>query len=300
MNPRNLLSTEAVLLCLWLSCVNAFGADFTLEIYGDSISAGFLDETKLVAAPTLPEIGKIISDLATAKISGNPSYITAHENRSLAWPATLSQFFGKEVVVQNHAVTGAKSVDLISELSFGSSAKEAMAFFFIGHNDLCHNTLSAEELSQNFRANFERALKLWNASHSGATAYFLPVSEIERLYQSLDGTVWHNSGSHAYTCEDSWTRLFPYCRTHYEKFKQGTLTDFLSPRIEKMRNVLRELASLWDRKNTRGNHFEYLESLEQLPYTPSYFAVDCYHLSSEGQAEFGSRVFHAIKTARFQ
>ena len=59
-----------------------------------------------------------------------------------------------------------------------SKDPKAKAFFFIGHNDLCKNTNTPEEIADAFEANYLDALNYWESNHRGGTAYLMPVGKI--------------------------------------------------------------------------------------------------------------------------
>src|SRR5688572_18811663 len=117
----------------------AMAADLRMETYGDSLTAGFLSHTSVLDAPPLTQIEKIMSSLALFKITKNISHLEKHETRSFAWPALVGKSLSEDLELVNLAVSGAKSPELLKQVTkAGETKTKTIAFFFIGHNDLCH------------------------------------------------------------------------------------------------------------------------------------------------------------------
>ncbi|MBI4404253.1 MAG: hypothetical protein HY537_08835 [Deltaproteobacteria bacterium] len=276
-----------------LSCVLLFYVLFNfanhaqatiIEAFGDSLTAGMLSYTNVENAPPLTDVSRILSDFAKYAITKNPVHIEPHERRDIAWPKQLSNIttLGSEVL--SYAVSGAKTKELITQVQKATSDSPTLSFFFIGHNDLCKNTKSPDEIAQEYKSNFEWALTQWHITHSDSTAVFIPVGKMYRAYQVLEHVIWHRPvGNVTYSCKDSWQKLFPYCPSYYHMQKEGQLEAFLRPRIEAMNTALDALANEWENKGLK-NHFRYLKEVySATDYEPGFFAVDCFHLSQNGQ-----------------
>jgi len=267
----------------------------TMETYGDSLTAGFLTNTNVTNAPSLKVISDIYSDLAMYKVSGDKKYIAPYEPPELGWPfavARLLESVADPITIKNFAVSGAKTVDLIGQVGRnGVTLAPTMAFFFMGHNDLCEAKGTPEEIGRTYAATFERALIQWNRNHRDSAAYFMPVGDVHRVFETLKGYVWHDGPVKKYACEDSWTRYFPYCPKYGRLHKEGKLREYLQPKIQAMNDALERLAFDWDKKGA-GNRFHYLKDLHDSPYQENFFAVDCFHLSHEGQKALAERIAH--------
>lgn len=287
--------TGVVALVSLVLTTTAPAKEIAMEAYGDSITAAFLSGTQVTNAPTLEEMGKIWSDLAMYKISGDKKYLTPHHKPNLAWPQLIADIWtsqGHTIKLKNYAISGAKTKDLISQLG-GERTADATSFFFMGHNDLCDNKNTPEAIGAQFGKEYKAALKLWDSKHVGATAYVIPVADIHRVYKTLEGYVWHNRDGRTYRCEDSWTKYFPYCTSYYKKLKDGTLEEFLAPRIAAMNEAVDKVVSEADRDSGR-NHYKTLVQFKNKAYEKDYFAVDCFHLSKEGQSALAENVAKEI------
>jgi hypothetical protein len=162
----------------------------------------------------------------------------------------------------------------------------------MGHNDLCGNNASPQEMAAQFERQYTLALTEWDKRHQGATAFLIPIGEVHKVYEALAGYTWFQSGGTTYGCEDSWKKLFPYCPKYAEMADNHELTPFLAPRIEAMNSRLLDLARKWNHQSTR-NHYRSAEH-SGFPFTPALFAVDCYHLSANGQKVVAKAVYDAI------
>jgi lysophospholipase L1-like esterase len=285
-----------MLICLLLA-KSALAVNATMEIYGDSLTAGFLDSTSVVSPPTLPEISSIISDLALYKLTNDENLIHKHEGRDNAWPADLAHLVeaatpNLNLTVQNLAVSGATTSELASQIKDAPDASE-YGMFFIGHNDLCKDTDSVDTVAAKFSASFETAVRIWDKDHSNAKGYLIPVGQIQRVYDTLHGLVWYQ-GAVQYKCEDSWTKFFPYCPSYADMYANGTLDAFLGPRIDAMNNSLAALAQKMNGSSAHGNHYEYVAGIDKETYEKEYFAIDCYHLSELGQSTLAEKIYQVV------
>src|SRR5262249_25946305 len=118
------------------------------------------------------------------------------------------------------------------------------------------------------------------------------------VYEVLAGYVWHKDGSSTYSCEDSWSKLFPYCVSYYNMLKSNQLEGFLAPRIAAMNSALDKLASEWSQKSTR-NHYISLPHVHDDPYEKNYFAVDCFHMSELGQQTLAHKIMSEMGKSAF-
>jgi hypothetical protein len=131
------------------------------------------------------------------------------------------------------------------------------------------------------------ALDEWDRTHKSSTAYLIPVSDIHRVYDTLQGYVWYRGVKRDYRCEYSWANF--YCPSHLAKFKQGKLQSYMEPRLKAMNENLEELARYWEKKS-KTNHYVYLDHTHEVTYKPEYFAIDCFHLSETGQQSMANRI----------
>jgi len=278
---------------------SAFAQTIILEAFGDSITAGLLSYTNATDNNDLKVVSKILSELVMFKLTKNRDYLINHEKHELAWPQLLANRLTKSDVnfeIRNYALSGARSDLLPEEVEHAKVVKEdetAIAFFFIGHNDLCHHKGTPEELASEYMLNFNKAVEAWDKKHKGAKAFFVSIAEIQRIYPLLDGQTWYESGRGRYRCNDSWEKLFPYCLSFYKKYQQGTLNDYLSPRVETINNSLDQMASEWKAKSSRNQYF-HIGMDSKADFKNNFFAVDCYHLSTEGQKFISDQVFNTI------
>lgn len=292
-------SFRACLCALFFSAV-CFSAPQTFETYGDSLTVGFLSATNLTEDPPLSLITDIYNAIFQWKLLGDVSSIEPYQKPELSWPVQLAsqvESQPNEITVINNAVSGNKSSDLLAEVTGAQFPKpDSVAFFFIGHNDFCDNSDSPEMLAASFINNYNLAIAAWEKQHQGATAYFMPIGDIPRVFSTLDGFEWHTAqdGSPKLTCYDSWTRLFPYCPRYAHMQEAGQLGNYLSPRINAMNSALEKQVAQWDKQSGKNRYF-YLKGVDQAPFQDSYFAIDCFHLSATGQKELASHVFDKVK-----
>jgi lysophospholipase L1-like esterase len=273
------------------------GVDLRLEAFGDSLTAGFLSGTTLTAAPPLPEISDIISDMALFKLIKNPAVLVKLHRPDLAWPQLLAQLEGKRlsarVSVDNQAVSGAHVANLVSQVSRVRVSNETtQAYFFIGHNDLCNNPKEVTSLVGELINHYRVGLEAWDKTHEGGTAYLIPVAAIQDVYEVLHGYKWYTGPKVNYTCEDSWDKLFPYCRSYHRLYKTGKLEEYLIPRVRGINQGLEKLAEEWDRRSLRKNHFRFLKDFDRLSFRPEFFAVDCYHISPAVQRAIAEALYN--------
>ncbi|MBY0372128.1 SGNH/GDSL hydrolase family protein [bacterium] len=281
-------------LFLWASAAHAYDS---VEAYGDSLTAGFMSRTDVTHAPPLPEMSGIISDLAMFFMTKDRTYLAKHHAPELAWPALLATELGgnNPLPLDNHAVSGARSWNLLDEVkSHPQRGVTTRAFFFIGHNDLCNSTDSPQALADSFKQEVGSAVEEWDRNHKDSVAYLVPVGKIGEVYKILNGYVWHKGSQKNYSCVDSWTKLFPYCVSHYAKFKAGILDTYLNPRRDAMNTALEKLSEEWTLKSS-SNQFHYLANAQDIQYAPEFFAVDCFHLSPTGQKAVAERVIDLIE-----
>ncbi len=276
-------------LSFFLSTVALASSGYRLETYGDSLTAGFLSHLSLMNPPSLKDIGKIMSDGAMFRLTGEGHYIAAHEDKKRAWPNQLADILrrdGSVVEVENHAVTASKAGDLKSQLVEQGSG--ALAFFFSGHNDLCDNPAAVEDLVAGIIQGFDRALSKWDATHSGSRAILIPMARVDKVFATLKGHVWYH-GKTEYRCEDSWNKFFPYCMGFARKAKDGTLEEFVKPRSEALDLAMSVLVDKWNHRS-KFNSFEIMLGALSTDFLAEYFSVDCYHLGPNGQAKFAQLI----------
>lgn len=277
----------------------AFSQGAVIEAFGDSLTAGLLNYTNATHQNELGTVSNILSDLAMFKLTKDRGYLKKHEKGSLAWPQLLANHLKTSEVsfeVRNYGISGAKSEVLYDEVTHAlpvSPDTQTIAFFFIGHNDLCHNKGSEDDLSTEYGSNVNRALEAWDQTHRGAKAFLVSIAEVHRIYPLLDGQTWFEGEKGRYRCNESWDKLFPYCPAFYKKFKQGKLDDYLAPRVEVVNKKLEDLSRDWRSKSVRNQYF-HIQMAPGADFRKHFFAVDCYHLSQEGQAFVSEQIFNAI------
>lgn len=288
--PKGKSMNPFLFLYVSIFCL-ACRAEITLETYGDSLTAGMLSNTNVTQVDSLSSVETILEDFASYSLTHDPKYISPHEVRSLAWPMKLSTWLHTHTV-HNHAVSGARVEHIPSQVE-GASLAPAFAFFFIGHNNLCANVATEKELEETIYHHMNKTLEMWDSKHLNSRAYLLPVGDIPGVYETLSKHVWYSRAGKVFTCENSWTRFFPYCRMHFEKFKKDELRAYLSPRIRAMNQALNHLSEQWNGRSKK-NSFEYLKMLEGIELKKNYFALDCYHLSEAGQQTLAEQVYRGI------
>ncbi len=294
------VKNSSLFVCLFLTAFFASGVHAAphIEVYGDSISAGFLSHTDVTNAPSLTQMSETISNLAMFLMDKekNRSYVDKEHAPDLAWPKVLSDKIepAGPVDLYNYAVSSSRTWQMAGQVKGNPhTSGETRAFFFIGHNDLCNNMDTPDNIGNEFGNEFSQALALWDATHKDSVAYLIPVADIHRVYEALDGYVWHRGGKRDYSCVDSWTKFFPYCPSHYKKHKAGTLGSYMKPRLAAMNGVLDNLANLWSKKSS-SNKFAYLKDAHDTAYQKEFFAVDCFHLSARGQSMVADRVLQLV------
>jgi len=293
-----------VFLFLLISFSSAWlfaGDSISMETYGDSLTAGFLANTSLKAPPEISELSGLLEELAFAFIEKDREQIKKFEANDKAWPFFLSEILkkdGKGVAdLQNLAVSGSRSGGILSQVQgIGPSEKLTWAFFFVGHNDLCHIKGSEAELVQQFNDHMNEALTEWEKKHKNSVVFLIPAGPVYQLYPVLDNYVWFESEQKTFRCQDAWTKYFPYCAPFYLRYKRGELESYLKPRAESLNQTLPRLAEQWMKKSERGNQYFYLNAQWPLPLQPEYFALDCYHIAEEGQRIFARNIWDAIKS----
>ncbi len=285
-------------LCALLMWGSASFAQDHIEAYGDSITAGFLSHTNVTAAPPLSDLSKIITHLANFLMDKerNRSEIEKEHAPSLAWPAVLSRKIDPAgpVPLYNYAVSGANSWEMLDQVKLNNKTKGmTRAFFFVGHNDLCNNLDTPKNIGATFSYYVEKSLAEWDATHQGSIAYLVPVSDIHRVFETLDNYVWYRGTKRSYSCVHSWTKFFPYCPSHHKKFEEGTLERYMVPRLAAMNEALDALARTWTAKS-KSNEFVYLPDVHDTDYEKEFFAIDCFHLSAEGQERVADRILDLV------
>lgn len=287
-------------VCIALASAGAWaGTDPVLETYGDSLTAGFLSHTDVTHPPPLRTVSSTLSDLAMFKVTNNRKYIEPHHAPTQAWPAVVARKLaekGTKLLVDNRAVSGARLHEVMGQVGgVKEERQETIAFFFAGHNDLCDNEDDPEAIAAYFTARLRNIVDAWAVKHRNSTAYLLPVADIHRVYSTLNRLAWFKGSQHNYTCNDSWEKLFPYCLSNARRLKAGTLDAYLVPRIEAVNRAIRKAADELT-KTVGSNRVRFLDLTQEMakPFEPGFFAIDCYHLSAEGQRLVGEKVAAAM------
>lgn len=270
-----------------------------LEAYGDSITAGFLSDRTILSPPGLSTISQIMGELLMIELNGNKHEFQRFEARDDAWPAVLRAWLAeaaRPVSMTNVAVSGGFVHELVEQVDrAGTTALPTAAFFWIGHNNLCNNPEAPERIGEYFAGWYRDALERWDRNHANSTAYLMPIGDVDRVYEALEGYVWYEGNSARFRCEDSWLRLFPYCRHNSRLFKQGKFKEYFLPRKEAIDKALGTLARQLTAAS-RSNRFVYLDGLLSNRYEPGFFSIDCYHLSKTGQVGVATDVYRRLGT----
>jgi lysophospholipase L1-like esterase len=293
------LNRYLILSLSFVFTLTAQGRTVHLEAYGDSLTAGMLSRTQVTNPPKLDVISKTISDLAVWFMTKDPLHMAPYEAREKAWPAVLSrklsELTGDVYEPQNFGKTGARSYELVGQVGELPGVIDAgLAFFFIGHNDIVRST-DWDLMYKEFTQNYAQALRRWDSLHTDSTAYIVPVGDIAAAFNVLKGYVWYERADKVrYSCEDSWETFFPYGRKFSYLLRKGQLNAVVDPLRAKMNAFLRQLVTEMKSVNS-SNRYEYLDYKRGVVFRPEYFAIDCYHLSTEGQEYVANAVYEAAQ-----
>jgi len=283
-------------------CLASFGSaqPLRMETFGDSLTAGFLADTSLRETKPFSELGPLLEEIAFGFIQKDRTIIQKYEAHEKAWPHFLAELLrqsGEEVSeINNFAVSGSRSSGMLDQVkSRGKVTSPVWAFFFVGHNDLCHVKSDEAQLVEQYRRHLEQALQEWERNHQDSVAFLIPVGPIHQLYPVLENHTWLTSAGKVFYCQDAWMKYFPYCPSFYVRYKRGELENYLKPRVDAMNQGLEALAQSLEKRSPKNNAYLYLESEWPLPLMPDYFALDCYHIAGPGQRVFAKNVYEALK-----
>lgn len=290
----------ALLIFLGLSFAFAVAEPLKLEAFGDSLTAGFLSDTSLVNPKPFSELGPLLQELAFGFIQKDRSILKKYEANEKAWPHLLSKLLERNGIevseVKNLAISGSRSSGILDQVrSEGKVTQPAWAFFFVGHNDLCHVKGEESELVAGYQNHLEKALLEWENNHNNSVVFLIPTGPIHQLYPVLENTPWTSSSSKVFQCQDAWMKYFPYCPSFYIRYKRGELESYLRPRGEALNRTLENMAEVAQKQTQKNNRYFYLESGWPLPLRPEYFALDCYHIAEAGQKVFAQNVYDALR-----
>lgn len=265
------------------------GYGLVIETFGDSLTHGIFAKTS-VTSSTPQLVSHLMGEMSKFGLTRDVGHIEPYGNKSDAWPNYLKDQFESEssqsVSVANASMIMNDTNDLLKQvrqINF-SSTSDVMAFFFIGHNDLCPSLdESIGALTRRFKVQYRNALLEWDQMHDGAKAYILPVGNVDEAFSLLNHYTWfETTNGKKHQCNDQWGLYFPYCRRMGALAGVGRLKEVLRPRIEAMNIELRELVDEMNQRSGK-NHYRYVGDMSDIPFEVSYFAVDCFHLSSQGQ-----------------
>jgi len=276
-----------------------------IEAYGDSVMAGFaVLENFSKPAGQVRQLHrklvrtKILSKLHLVDIENKTAQ---HAHSEYAFPYVIAQKLkarGREVYIINQAVTGARTKDLSGQVvgNAGQKGEKVIAFFMMGHNDLCRgDDEGAFSLPVAVR-NYQQALIRWDLSHTNATAFLVPIADIPRVYRTLDGFHWASNATpnQSMTCRESWTNRFPFCKHFSNLYFSGNLERVVGSQRRDLNGQLGQLGTHMTANSRRGNRFIYLDGALDGEYIPDQFAVDCFHLSTRGQFALAEAVYRLI------
>ena len=291
------------LLVFWAFVYSTLSLALKFEVYGDSISAGFLSGTK-VSSTNIAQVTGVMSDFSKFLATGQQEHalISKYERRDLSWSSQLRGILasaGYQIdLPDNTAVTGSWTGGVTFAIQNRPEEKDpAWAFFFVGHNDLCGKAGTAEEFTEYYRDEYDKALSEWNSRHTGSTAYLISVVPVYKLYASLDKYVWaRTSTGRELRCNETWNQFIPYCRHYYKKHSTGQLENYLKPRVDGMDAAMRTLANQWTQKGSeRKNRFVYVDVKWPDKFQPDWIALDCYHITEVGQRKLAEAFLEEIR-----
>lgn len=270
----------------------------TFEAFGDSVTAGFFSGTSILRAPSWLVLNAISARLLLARATGRRGLLTGLHAPELAWPQVLAkQLSGEEkFTLHNAAVSGAITANLVSQIESVPEAEDAEAFFFIGHNDLCARGDTVDEFADLYEKLYREAYAKWDERHKNSRANFLPIADIHRVYETLEKVTGQPVADEArpYTCYLAWEASFPYCRFYAQRQREGTLGEYLKPRIDEANRRLERIAGQYSEPNARGNRARALIDVGRGEYETKFFALDCFHLSADGQGAMAARIAKAF------
>ena len=197
--------------------------------------------------------------------------------------------------MQNYAVSGAKSEDLALEVGKPPETPvEAIAFFFMGHNDLSKSREAKEVVVNRFVDHYAAGLKSWDEGHKNSKAFILPVGNLPAVYDAVDEFTWREKRNKRETCDDMWRDRFPYWR-FFPGGKKGAPDDFAEEVGGKIKAMNQGLVKIVDEfRSENGNRAYSLDGLFSVKLEPKYFAADCFHLSEAGQKFLAGQVFARV------
>ncbi len=289
-------------LGLWFGAVQSTAAQVTLiEAYGDSLTEGLFSQTSLTK-PDRKEVADALRDFSLFYLTKEKKYIVPYLRHDLSWVSHLATRLGKSyglskpVPVKNFAVAGSQAVDLVKQVARPiPEYNPTVAFFLIGHNDLCDIVGTEWEYVAKFRREYLDALKIWDRTHQDSTAILLPMLPVHYAYERMLDYVWLQEKNEKLTCMSLW-RLFGYCPKFNVMAKNGTMKANISPMENALNNELKFIASEMTYTTFTGNRFVTVDpNLFQKPMSgPEFFGFDCYHPSNAGQQAVSSAVYNTL------
>lgn len=270
------------------------------EAYGDSLTEGLFSYSLL--QKTKPkDVAKVLSDFAMFYTTNDKSHIQYHLRPDIAWLQSIAVRLGhkyglaKPIPTRNNAVSGAVVADLVKQVKRAPEYTPVVAFFLIGHNDLCDaSKLTESEYMEKFRREYLEALNAWDRTHQNSTAILLPMLQVHQAFETMHSYVWHQTEKEKLTCSNLWT-LFGYCPRFVELAKQQKLAPLVEPIENAMNGSLRNLATEMQIATTGNNSYVTVDpNLFKIPFAPEFFALDCYHPSITGQLMVGDVAYSAL------
>lgn len=264
----------------------------TLETYGDSITAGFFANRDLSDNLTVAQLKKTMTDVLLTL--HRVSRIEKFDRRDLAWPAKLVDRVNvKGLKLVNHAQTGATVLGLLSQVKQvkGVEAK-AVAFFFIGHNDVCKRPFKGTTGFRDFYSDhFDKAIREWSERHKDSLAFLVPIVDVGVVMDTL----WKYEWTKGETCRDTYLHhapmMCPLIARHIDDGKK----DYSKKRTASINDYLKELPQDKELKLKSNNRLIFLEHGDDFDMTAKKFAIDCFHLNEDGQLEIAKAVQSAVE-----
>lgn len=264
----------------------------SIEAYGDSLTSGFLADTQLTPKRPFYEMGQLMFQLGLTL--GKEEKLQTFSRFELAWPKKLSEIAGSNPKLSNWAVPNVGVDALVNQADQMPETQGASAFVFIGHNDLCRTVGWTDgQVADYFKVHIENGVKKWEEKHQNSTLYFLPVGRMDKVYQKLWDFKWNETDRTTNRCRDIYLKYIPMCLPIAELALKGKVESVIGERAKKMNRVLEDVAQ----KNNGGNknRYQYLSSMEKVEFKEDLFAMDCFHLSAEGQKQLAETVWKAIQ-----
>lgn len=271
-----------------------------IEAYGDSLTQGLFSHST-IEKPDKKEIANTLRDFSMFYLTKDQVHIKQYLRPDLSWVSEVARRLGEAyglkqaVPVRNRAVFGSVAKDLIKQVSREwPEYNEVLAFFLIGHNEICDVVGTEAEYVAKFRREYLEALHAWDRTHQGSTALLIPMLPVHQAYLRMHEYVWYQEKNEKLTCTKLW-QLFGYCPKFTTWTKQGKIESSIAPIENALNQELKYIASEMTFSTKSGNQFLTLDpTLFSKPTLGAeFYAYDCYHPSLTGQKAVAGAVYRA-------